>query len=179
MAKQEKTEVFTIGHSTRSKEEFLSLLEAHHIQVLFDVRSLPGSNMFPHFNSDRLKTFLKKRKISYFHMPGLGGRRRPKRESTNQAWRSASFRGYADYMETDEFKKSLERVIKKAEKKNVVLMCAEAVPWRCHRSLIGDSLLVKGVKVFDIMTETRATPHKLPAWAKISTKAGQKRLSYP
>jgi uncharacterized protein (DUF488 family) len=174
--KRSPLEVFTIGHSTRSAGEFLDLLRAHSIQVLYDVRRLPGSNRYPQFNADRLKRFLEKRGIQYRHVPGLGGRRRPRPDSHNDAWRNASFRGYADYMETDEFKRSLDRVISRAAHKRVALMCAEAVPWRCHRSLIADALIARGLSVYDIMTETRATPHHLPGWARLIRGH---RLSYP
>ncbi|MGZ3693930.1 MAG: DUF488 domain-containing protein [Bdellovibrionota bacterium] len=167
--------MFTIGHSSRSEAEFLHLLEAHQIEVLVDVRSLPGSRRFPQFNRERLQSSLKKIGIRYLHFPGLGGRRPATKNSKNLAWRVAAFRNYADYMETDIFKKSLKRLILLAKKKRVVVMCAEALPWRCHRRLIADAVIAKGLPVFDIMTKTSAVPHELPPWARI--RSG--KLGYP
>ena len=167
--------MFTIGHSTKSKEVFLQLLEAHHIEILVDIRRLPGSSRFPQFNSDRLKRALQRRGIRYLYFPDLGGRRPAKKDSKNLGWRVAAFRGYADYMETESFKKSLERLILLAKKKRTVVMCAEALPWRCHRRLVADAVVARGLPVFDIMTPTRATPHELPPWARL--RLG--RLSYP
>ena len=167
--------MFTVGHSTRSKAEFLRLLEAHQIQVLVDVRRLPGSRRFPQFNSDRLERSLQKQGIRYLYFPDLGGRRPAKKTSKNLGWRVPAFRGYADYMETAPFKKSLERLIRLAKKKRVAVMCAEAVPWRCHRRLIADAVVARGLSVFDIMTATRAVRHELPPWARLSSR----RLSYP
>lgn len=167
--------MFTIGHSTRSGAAFLQLLKAHQIQVLVDVRSLPGSNRFPQFNRERLQISLKKIGVRYLHFRDLGGRRPAMKNSKNLAWRVAAFRSYADYMETDTFKESLKRLILLAKKKRVVVMCAEALPWRCHRRLIADAVIAKGLPVFDIMTKTRAVPHELPPWARL--RSG--RLSYP
>ncbi|MGZ6369832.1 MAG: DUF488 domain-containing protein [Bdellovibrionota bacterium] len=167
--------MFTVGHSTRSEEEFLRLLEAHQIQVLVDVRRLPGSNRFPQFNSDRLKRSLQGQGIRYFHFMDLGGRRAPKKNSKNLGWRVAAFRGYADFMETDSFKKSLERLIALAKRKRIVVMCAEALPWRCHRRLIADAVIARGLPVFDILTEKRADRHELPSWARVRAQ----KLSYP
>ncbi|MBC7692220.1 MAG: DUF488 domain-containing protein [Methylotenera sp.] len=159
----------------RTKEEFLHLLEAHQIQILVDVRRFPGSNRFPQFNSDRLRRFLKKHGIRYLHFPDLGGRRTALKNSVNLGWQVAAFRGYADYMEKDPFKESLERLILLDKKKRVVVMCAEAVPWRCHRRLIADAMVARGLPVFDIMTKTRAVPHQLPSWARVKSE----KLSYP
>lgn len=167
--------MYTIGHSTRSKEEFLRLLEAHQIQILVDVRRLPGSTRFPQFNSDRLERFINKHGIHYLYFPDLGGRRPTQKNSNNLGWQVAAFRGYADYMETDPFKESLERLILLDKKKRLVVMCAEAVPWRCHRRLIADAMVARGFPVFDIMTEARAVPHQLPSWARVKSE----KLSYP
>ena len=167
--------MYTIGHSTRSEKEFLGLLKAHGIQALIDVRRLPGSNRFPQFNRDRLTRSLKKMEIQYVHIPELGGRRPARKDSKNSAWRVAAFRGYADYMETASFQKGLKRLLRLAKKKRVAVMCAEALPWRCHRRLIADAVVAKGIPVFDIMTATRAVPHELPAWAQL--KSG--RVRYP
>jgi uncharacterized protein (DUF488 family) len=167
--------MFTVGHSTRTEEAFLKLLNAYQIQLVIDVRRLPGSNRYPQFNSDRLKGSLKKQVIRYLHFPDLGGRRPSKRNSKNLGWRVPAFRGYADYMETAAFSESLERLVFWAKKKKVAVMCAEAVPWRCHRRLIADAVLVRGLPVFDIMTEARSVRHELPPWAKV--RSG--RLTYP
>jgi uncharacterized protein (DUF488 family) len=172
----QSTLVFTIGHSTRPIEEFISLLQAHGVTRVIDVRTVPRSRHNPQFNLDSLPDSLKKAGIGYTHMPGLGGLRHAKAGSTaNAGWRNASFRGYADYMQTPEFEHNLEVIIARAQTEQVVIMCAEAVPWRCHRSLIGDALLVRGVGVEDITTPTRRTPHKLTPFAKVRGKT----VTYP
>jgi uncharacterized protein (DUF488 family) len=159
--------VLTIGHSTRSLEDFIALLQAHDVMRVVDVRTIPRSRTNPQFNKDSLPGSLKKAGLRYIHMPGLGGRRRAKPDSINVGWRNASFRGYADYMQTPEFKHNLEALIQLAGRERVALMCAEAVPWRCHRSLIGDALLVRGIKTEDIMSPTRRQVHKLTPFAKV------------
>jgi len=136
---------FTVGHSTRTIEEFVHLSKAHGIQRLIDVRSIPRSRHNPQFGGDQLSPALQRFRIHYGHMPGLGGRRHARRNSTNTGWRNVSFRGYADCMETPAFKNSLDRCIALAHEERVVLMCAEAVPWRCHRSLVADALLARGI----------------------------------
>ena len=136
--------VFTIGHSTRAIEEFIRLLKAHGVQRVIDVRTIPRSRHNPQFNRDQLSPALHNARIHYRHMPGLGGLRHARRDSANTGWRNASFRGYADYMQTAAFEESLARCLELAKRERVVLMCAEAVPWRCHRSLIADALLVRG-----------------------------------
>jgi uncharacterized protein (DUF488 family) len=160
--------VFTVGHSTRTIEEFVHLLMAHAIQHVADVRSIPRSRHNPQFNRDQLPAALQRLGIEYSHMPGLGGRRHARKDSTNTGWRNSSFRGYADYMDTPGFKDSLNQCIALARKQRVALMCAEAVPWRCHRSLIADALLARGVEVRDIARAMDARPHALTSWARIS-----------
>ena len=132
--------VLTIGHSTRTLDEFIALLKAHAVTCVVDVRTIPRSRHNPQFNKDSLPDSLKKAGLGYVHMPGLGGLRHAKRDSLNAGWRNASFRGYADYMQTPEFEKHIEELIQLAKEHRIALMCAEAVPWRCHRSLIGDAL---------------------------------------
>jgi|ERR1700722_10653794 len=167
--------VMTIGHSTRTLEEFSGMLQAHGATCLVDVRTVPRSQHNPQFNKASLPRSLKKIGLRYVHMPGLGGLRHAKRDSPNAGWRNASFRGYADYMQTPEFVKSLEEVIRLAKQDRVVLMCAEAVPWRCHRSLIADALLVRGVRAEDIMSTTRRQVHILTPFAKVRGTA----ITYP
>jgi uncharacterized protein (DUF488 family) len=167
--------VMTIGHSTRTLEEFSGMLQAHGATCLVDVRTVPRSQHNPQFNKASLPRSLKKIGLRYVHMPGLGGLRHAKRDSPNAGWRNASFRGYADYMQTPEFVKSLEEVIRLAKQDRVVLMCAEAVPWRCHRSLIADALLVRGVRAEDIMSATRRQVHILTPFAKVRGTA----ITYP
>lgn len=167
--------IYTIGHSTRTIDEFTHILKTYGIQLLVDVRTIPKSRHNPQFNEDSLRDTLHKNHIAYIHMKGLGGLRHTTKESINTAWRNLSFRGYADYMQTAEFKKNLEELIKVAQDYQTVIMCAEAVPWRCHRSLIGDALLVHHIKVIDIFNEHTSKPHTLTPWAKISDST----VSYP
>lgn len=159
--------VLTIGHSTRTIEEFIGLLQAHGATRVVDVRTVPRSRHNPQFNKDSLPDSLKKVGLGYIHMPGLGGLRHAKRDSLNVGWRNASFRGYADYMQTPEFEQNLKELIGLAYHDRIALMCAEAVPWRCHRSLIADALLVHGVRAEDIMSPTRRQVHTLTAFAKV------------
>jgi uncharacterized protein (DUF488 family) len=159
--------VFTIGHSTRPIEDFIALLKAHQIQLLVDVRTVPRSRHNPQFNRDTLPDSLHHEGIDYLHMPELGGLRHTRKDSTNTAWRNLSFRGFADYMETPEFEKGLARLIELSRARPTAIMCAEAVPWRCHRSLIADALVARGVEVFEISSLTRLQPHKMTPFAKI------------
>jgi uncharacterized protein (DUF488 family) len=159
--------VLTVGHSTRTLEEFVSLLQAHGATCVADVRTMPRSRHNPQFNKDSLPEELKKVGLGYVHLPGLGGLRHAKRDSLNLGWRNASFRGFADYMQTPEFEQSLDELIRLANQKRIVLMCAEAVPWRCHRSLIADALLVRGIRIEDIMSLTRRQVHALTSFAKV------------
>jgi len=159
--------VLTVGHSTRPIEEFLHLLDAHGVKRLVDVRTVPRSRHNPQFNKDSLPEALRRVGISYIHMPSLGGLRRPHKDSINLGWRNAGFRGFADHMQTAEFKQALQDLIAMAEKERVAIMCAEAVPWRCHRSLIADALLAHDVRVEEISSLTRAQPHKLTPFARV------------
>ena len=161
------TVVSTIGHSTRAIEELIDLLQAHAISRVVDVRTVPLSRHNPQFNKDSLPDSLKKAGLGYVHMPGLGGLRHATRDSLNVGWRNASFRGYADYMQTPEFEQSLEELIQLAKQERIAIMCAEAVPWRCHRSLIADALLVRGILTEDIMSPTRCQVHSLTPFAKV------------
>ncbi|MGA9673183.1 MAG: DUF488 domain-containing protein [Terracidiphilus sp.] len=159
--------IFTIGHSTRSVDEFVELLRAHGVKGIVDVRSVPRSRHNPQFNADVLEHSLQQRQISYKHMKELGGLRHARKDSPNMGWHNASFRGYADYMATGEFAEGLESLIKIASARETAIMCAEAVPWRCHRSLIGDALTKKGWLVRDIMSRTAATRHLLTPFLKV------------
>ena len=167
--------IFTIGHSTRTVGDFIRLLKAHAVQRVIDVRTIPRSRHSPQFNRDRLSPALHRARMHYTHMPGLGGLRRARRDSSNTAWRNASFRGYADYMQTSAFAVNLNRCIALAKRERVVLMCAEAVPWRCHRSLIADALIVKGIEAREITSGARARPHSLTQWAQVTGT----RVTYP
>jgi uncharacterized protein (DUF488 family) len=159
--------IFTIGHSTRPVAELVRLLRAHGIRRVVDVRTIPRSRHNPQFNRERLSRTLRGARIHYRHMPGLGGLRRPNPDSANAGWRNASFRGYADYMQTASFADNLERLIKLAGREPTVLMCAEAVPWRCHRSLIADALVAHGIEAREIVSGIRARPHALTPWARV------------
>jgi uncharacterized protein (DUF488 family) len=167
--------VFTIGHSTRTTEDFIRLLKAHGVQRVLDVRTIPRSQHNPQFDRGHLSPALHRARIHYRHMPGLGGLRRPRHDSTNVGWRNASFRGYADYRQTSTFRESLARCIELARREQVVLMCAEALPWRCHRSLIADALLVRGIQVSEITSRVRTRPHLLTTWAHVTGT----RITYP
>ncbi len=174
-ATSEQLTIFTIGHSTHPIEEFIALLKTYGIEQLVDVRTVPKSRHVPQFNSDALAASLHEQGIGYVHLKTLGGLRHAKKDSINTGWRNASFRGYADYMATEEFAKGIHRLVELAKAKRTVIMCAEAVPWRCHRSLIGDALLVRGIAAEDIMSANSVRPHKLTEFAKVN---GQ-QISYP
>ena len=167
--------ILTIGHSTRSWNDFLEVLRAHGVKRVIDVRTIPRSRHNPQFDRDVLKKTLRAARIGYVHLSNLGGLRRARRDSPNMGWRNASFRGYADYMLTPEFDAGLQRLIKLTRQRRGVLMCAEAVPWRCHRSLIGDALTVRGFRVEDIMSKNRSQLHRLTSFARVQNK----RLTYP
>jgi uncharacterized protein (DUF488 family) len=175
LAKAMNLSIFTIGHSTRPIGEFLEMLQAHGIRRLVDVRTIPRSAHNPQFNREDLARALHSRGLHYCHMPGLGGLRHPRRDSINTAWRTASFRGYADYMQTPEFTENLETLIELGEQEMTAVMCAEAVPWRCHRSLIADALLVRGIDATEIVSATRTTPLSVHPWAKVEGKL----VTYP
>jgi uncharacterized protein (DUF488 family) len=164
---QEMLTVWTVGHSTRTAEAFFTLLRAHEIELLADIRTVPKSRRNPQFNSDTLAGALALAGMAYVHLPGLGGLRHPRKDSPNSAWQNDSFRGYADHMQTTEFEHSLLDLINRAGKHPTAMMCAEAVPWRCHRSLVADALVARGASVLHIMTESAAKPHKVTSFARI------------
>jgi uncharacterized protein (DUF488 family) len=169
------TTVYTIGHSTRAAEEFIQILCAYSIETVADIRTVPRSRRNPQYDQQSLKQLLGENHFGYVHVPALGGLRRPRKDSLNTAWENASFRGYADYMQTPEFTAAIEALVTLAIEKRTVIMCAEAVPWRCHRSLVGDALLVRGITVEDILSATNTRPHKLTAWARVEGD----RITYP
>jgi hypothetical protein len=167
--------VYTVGHSTRSLQDFIALLAAHGVQRLVDVRTVPRSRHNPQFNRETLPQALQPSGIDYVHMPGLGGLRKPRPDSVNSGWRNRSFRGYADHMQSAEFAASLDELMATARNDQLALMCAEAVPWRCHRSLIGDALLAHAVPVEEIVDAKRRTPHRLTPFAVIDGT----KVTYP
>lgn len=167
MGRRKRAEIFTIGHSTRAIDVFIRLLKAHGVQRVVDVRTMPRSRHNPQFNRDQLSPALHRVRIHYRHMPGLGGLRHARPDSANTAWRNASFRGYADYMQTPEFEESLAGCIDLAKQERLALMCAEAVPWRCHRSLIADALLARGITANEITSCIRTRPHLLTPFARV------------
>jgi len=169
------TSFLTIGHSTRSIEEFIGLLRAHQVSLVIDVRKMPGSRKHPQFNSDTLAQSLHTAGIGYAHIPALGGLRRPARDSPNTGWKNASFRAYADYMLTPEFGTARDEMLKLARGQRAAIMCAEAVPWRCHRSLIADALVVRGIQVEHILSAARTQPHTLRPFAQVQGT----RITYP
>jgi uncharacterized protein (DUF488 family) len=167
--------IFTIGHSTHPIEEFTGILQVYGVEQLADVRTIPKSRHNPQFNGEALDATLAAHGIAYTHMPGLGGLRHPRKDSINTGWKNASFRGYADYMQTAEFAKSLLALIELATKRQTVIMCAEAVPWRCHRSLIADALLARGIAVEDILSKSQRKPHVFTSYARIDGES----VTYP
>lgn len=167
--------VYTIGHSTRPIDEFTEILKAYGINLLADIRTVPRSRHNPQFEEAALREALESHKIGYLHVAALGGLRHARKDSINRGWKNASFRGYADYMQTPEFSSAMDELIALANKKTVAIMCAEAVPWRCHRSLVGDALLARDIEVVDILSETSAKPHKMTPWAKVDGTS----ITYP
>jgi len=174
-AKPGELRIFTIGHSNRPIEEFLRLLNAHGIKRVADIRTIPRSRHNPQFNSDALSESLSAAGIDYTPMKELGGLRHAKSDSINTAWKNASFRGYADYMQTPEFAAGIASLIKLAAEEPTAIMCAEAVPWRCHRSLVADALVIRGIEVEDILSATRAQPHALTSFALVNGT----QITYP
>jgi uncharacterized protein (DUF488 family) len=167
--------VLTIGHSNRTWKDFLDLLRAHRVKRVIDVRTIPRSRHNPQFNREILSTKLRSARIGYVHLRKLGGLRHARRDSPNMGWRNASFRGFADYMQTSGFEVGLHRLMKLAGQKRSAIMCAEAVPWRCHRSLIADALTVRGIQVDDIMGMKHPQVHSLIPFARVQGH----RLTYP
>ena len=165
--KESNIELWTVGHSTRASEEFFEALRSFEIKVLADVRSYPGSRRYPQFNREQLKTSLAAGGIEYQHFAELGGRRDARPDSINVAWRNKMFRGYADYMETEEFRAGIARLLEVARARRTAIMCAEAVWWRCHRSLIADYLKANGVEVTHIMATGKASEHPYTSAARI------------
>ena len=159
--------IYTIGHSTRSFDDFIAILRSFDIRAVADVRQFPRSRRYPHFNDDSLAQHLPGCGIAYLPFKSLGGRRRTRRDSPNTGWRNESFRGYADFMMTEPFERALTELMDAARQRPTTTMCAEAVPWRCHRSLISDAVLVRGWEVLDVMDEGKANPHKLTKFARV------------
>ncbi len=158
--------IMTVGHSTRSLDEFLGLLRTHGVTCLADVRTAPRSRRVPQFNRDALPAVLAAQQIAYRHLPSLGGFRRPRPDSPNLGLKHEGFRGYADYMLSEPFEAALRELLALAREHRVAAMCAEAVPWRCHRSLLADALTVRGIPVEHILSEAQRRPHQLTAWAR-------------
>ena len=175
MAKAQELTVLTIGHSTRTLPEFFEMLKAYHVTLVVDVRSVPRSRHNPQFNKETLPNALKLERINYIHLPEIGGLRRPKPDSVNTAWQNISFRGYADYMQTKEFIEQLLDLIAFARENHVAVLCAEALPWRCHRSLIADALVVRNVKVEHIISKDTIIKHTLTEWAHVEGT----KITYP
>jgi uncharacterized protein (DUF488 family) len=171
----EGVRVYTLGHSTRPLEEFVEILRAFEIATVADIRTIPRSRHNPQFEGDALRTALRRRRLGYVHLAALGGLRHSRKDSPNAGWRNKSFRGYADYMLTEDFEAGLAELREVARDGTVALMCAEAVPWRCHRSLVADALIVRGAEVLDITSPKRATTHRLTRFAKVDGT----RLTYP
>ena len=179
--------IYTIGHSTRSLEAFIGLLQAHRITHLVDIRTVPRSRRHPHFTIDVLSAALSRAGITYRHCPALGGLRKPRADSRNSAWRHAGFRGYADYMQTPPFEEALQELVASASPgamtpertsslvTRTVIMCAEAVWWRCHRQLVADALVARGIEVRHITADRAAPPHKLTAFARLQDRT----VGYP
>lgn len=174
-AASKKPLIFTVGHSTHPIDEFIELLKAHDVKEIVDVRTIPMSRHNPQFNEEALKASLKIVHIRYKHSKKLGGLRHAKKDSINLGWHNRSFRGFADHMSTEEFSEGLDDLMNIAAQRKTAIMCAEAVPWRCHRSLIGDALTKKGWLVEDIMSRTNATKHRMTPFLKM--KKGQ--ITYP
>jgi uncharacterized protein (DUF488 family) len=175
LSRETELTVFTIGHSTRTLEEFLELLQVYGVTLLIDVRTMPHSRHNPQFNKETLPTYLKRAGIKYLHLEEIGGLRHPKADSINMALENASFRGYADYMQTKEFTDALLKVVALARENCAAIMCAEALPWKCHRNLISDALVARHIKVLHIISKTSTITHKL---SEIAHVEGNK-VSYP
>ncbi len=166
---------YTIGHSTRSAEDFLRMLEAQGVKKVIDVRTIPRSARNPQFNRELLPGTLATVGMAYSHAPALGGLRKPRSDSVNLGWRNESFRGFADYMQTEAFEEAIDHLIEEGSRQRVAIMCAEAVPWRCHRSLIADALLARGIETRHIMSAAKADPHRLTKFARLNGRM----VTYP
>jgi uncharacterized protein (DUF488 family) len=170
-----KEAIFTVGHSTLPLEQFIALLEVYRIECLVDVRTIPRSRRNPQFNADTLGSALRAHQIEYVSLRALGGLRRPLKDSPNTGWRNTSFRGYADHMQTPEFARGLDELVSLSRARRTAIMCAEAVPWRCHRSLVADALNVRGIGVVEILSTTSYREHKLTPFARVEGAA----ITYP
>lgn len=159
--------IFTVGHSNHPIERFQELLRAHRVERVLDVRRSPASRKWPHFNAESLARSLPAEAVEYIGLPELGGRRKPCSDSPHTAWRLEAFRGYADFMDTPDFGAGLERIMALGREKRSALLCAEALPWRCHRSLIADALMARGWEVFEILSAAEAKSRRLPAFARV------------
>jgi uncharacterized protein (DUF488 family) len=160
--------MFTLGHSTLPIERFMSVLKTYRIERLVDIRTIPRSRYNPHFNDSALAHSLSEEQLEYIPMQALGGLRHARKDSLNTGWRNENFRGYADYMQTEPFKKALDELIQMREERRVAIMCAEALPWKCHRSLVADALNVYGVAAVEILSESKCQMHKLTPFAKVN-----------
>lgn len=167
--------MFTVGHSTRTIESLVEILRAHSVERLIDIRSVPRSRHNPQFNKENLSKSLRNRKIGYRHMAVLGGLRHAQKDSINTGWRNASFRGYADYMQTPEFEKGITTLQRLSAQRPTAIMCAESLPWRCHRFLVADALVVRGTDVYHIMSKTSKRKHELNSMAVVR----RGRITYP
>jgi len=176
---EDQPTLYTVGHSSRTFEEFLKLLKAHGIGRIVDVRTIPKSRRVPWFNKEELAPALNKAHIRYAHLPELGGLRHSKKDSTNLGWKNASFRGFADYMATSEFEKGLEKLNEMLPTLKTAVMCAEAVPWRCHRSLIADAETARGVQVEHLMSHTATRLHEMTSFAVVDKKSNPPKITYP
>ncbi len=174
-AKPERVEIYAIGHSTRPLEQFVELLQAHQIEILADIRTVPRSRTNPQFNQETLARELPRAGIRYIHLKTLGGLRRPQKDSTNLGWENTSFRGYADYMQTPEFETALHELIQLGKEGRVAIMCAEGNPFRCHRHLVADALTARGIPVLHISSRKTARPHQLTSFAQVQDA----RVTYP
>jgi uncharacterized protein (DUF488 family) len=166
--------IFTIGHSTRSAEDFIALLRRAGVKRVYDIRTYPGSRRYPHFNAEPLAELLRSRGIEYEHHPELGGRRRPSPDAPPSAWRNAGFRGYAEYMRTNEFRSGVDALIQSSQQTPTAIMCSEAVPWRCHRTMVSDALVARGVHVEHIL-DAKTARHTTTPFAVIENG----EVSYP
>jgi uncharacterized protein (DUF488 family) len=175
MVKASGLTILSIGHSTRTLQEFVDMLKTYHVTLVVDVRSVPRSRHNPQFNKETLPSVLRLEGINYSHLPNIGGLRRAKPDSVNTAWQNKSFRGYADYMQTKEFTEQLLNLLALARENCLAMMCAEALPWRCHRSLIADALLVRNVKVEHIISKESTITHTLTEWAHVEGT----KITYP
>ena len=167
--------VFTLGHSTLPFEKFVTLLKAHGARRVIDIRTIPRSRHNPQYDQKSFSSSLRKSGLEYVHLKDLGGLRKPKADSQNSAWRNASFRGYADYMQTPEFENGLEKAIRLSQEKVSALVCAEALPWRCHRSLVSDAFVIRGIPVEHIFSNSRSEAHELTDFAKVRGT----KITYP